>query len=241
MKKHFLHRFWIAKQQTVIVAFAASLVLSACSQVATDGAVPSDRKVPAEPESGAISEERDSAVNELVGQLHFVFLEQSAVFAYLVRGPEAFILRPTQDTIFTGVNPITPGEGIGFAGRLMNSTSTYRLRGQSSDDATEQLQLVSLRTRRFTLESVELLEPGTGPCTVYFGVLLPPGNSSGGFVPVLPESVGNKKGTFVQDGTGTCRVVMADTGRGQHPTNSFTSNGAVDLNRQASWATGEPN
>ena len=225
---------------TIVVALVSFALFSGCGPAPVEERAGSPAQAPSSEEQtvGAEPAESDTADNELVGQLRFVFVEQLGVLTYLVRGSEAFIIILTQDTAYTDVEPMTAGNGIGMSGRILHSASTYRLLGAASDDVPEEVGLISLATRRFTVEALELVEPGTGPSKLYTGRLVPDGGGSNGFSPILPESVRGRKGLFVEDGTITSTVVMANTGRGEALTNSFVGNDPINTNRQASWATG---
>ena len=187
-----------------------------------------------------LSSELESTNNLLIGKFRFVFVENQVILPYFVNGSEAFFLRAKEDTKYMNIDKMAAGNGIGYWGKMLHSESIYRVHGTSSDDLPEELNLISLNTHHYTIDSLELVESGKGICSVYVGILVPPTNDSDGFSPILPNSVKNNKGVFVQDGSITCEVVMANVENKQQLVNSFIGNEPININKQAPWTIYKP-
>jgi len=173
---------------------------------------------------------------ELVGEIKFVLVERAATIPYLVQGGEAILLMPSDDVSFVGIGTTIAGDGISFWDHRFHSAGTYRMTGSFSEEISRQYKIVTMPTRQFNVESFELLENGATDCTAYLAVSVPPTADRSGFVPVLPESVADKEGIFVQNGTVSCTIVAVETPGGQRLTMSFRSNGSIDINEAIPWA-----
>ncbi|SIN59874.1 hypothetical protein SAMN02745824_0412 [Parasphingorhabdus marina DSM 22363] len=174
--------------------------------------------------------------NEWEGRLKFVFVERSIVVPFFLTDSGALLLRPSQDTEYDGIGPLVEGDGINVADRMFHSGATYRFQGEISDEAVDEVQLLSIPTKIVDVESIALVKKGDGECTAYIGRIVPPRPGRGGFVPVLPEYAEGKKGMFIHDGRAKCTIVP----RGKEMMSSITSVGSINTNEEVDWARPGP-